>query len=566
MSLRRDPPVVARSQGLVSTMQLLPGQPKPVRLMLRALILALTFGLVMTDHARAATSMVTMFQDDGHLVANPPAALEQMRMAGATVVKVTLHWQGIAPNPKQHTKPRGFNGANPADYPAGNWAVYDEIVRDAAADHMAVDFQLGDGAPIWATGAGAPKSKQFPNWEPVDSSFWAFVKAAGIRYSGTFRPKGSSTPLPRVSFWSIWNEPNLGFELAPQGVPGNLTVPNSGQMYRGLVNAAWTALHQTGHGKDTILIGELGPRGAARWGVFAAMKPLIFMQALYCVNSDYQELRGYAAKEEGCPTTAAASRQFRAQNPGLFDATGLGVHLWARWYQPNVDPQHDPDYSGLPDLPHFEQDVDRLFRVYGSHTRISIYNTEFGYITNPPNPTAPFVSPATASYYLNWAEYISWKDPRIRSFSQYGIQDPPPPKKGPYNLWSSGLFTYSGTPKADYSAWRLPLYLPVTTTTPGRKLEVWGCVRPSASAIVDTGMPQTAMIQFAPDNSLDYSTVDTVTISSAKSCYFDVHLNFPGSGSVRLVWQYPALDPLLGNFAASQSRLVYSRTVDITVK
>ena len=85
----------------------------------------------------------------------------------------------------------------------------------------------------------------------------------------------------------------------------------------------------------------------------------------------------------------------------------------------------------------------------------------------------------------------------------------------------------------------------MTTTTPGRKLEVWGCVRPSASAIVDTGMPQKAMIQFAPDNSLDYSTVDTVTINSGRGAATSTCIsNFPGSGSVRLVWQYPALDAL----------------------
>ena len=196
--------------------------------------------------------------------------------------------------------------------------------------------------------AGRPPRQALSQLGAQGQRVRAFVRAAGTRYSGRFRPKGSSSPLPRVSIWSVWNEPNLGFELAPQGVPGNLRVPNSGQLYRGLVSAAWTGLHQTGHGKDTILIGELGPRGAARWGVFAAMKPLMFMQALYCVDSELPELRGYAAKEEGCPTTAGRLAEVPGAEPGAVRSAGIGVHLWARWYPPNSTPSTIPITPGCP--------------------------------------------------------------------------------------------------------------------------------------------------------------------------------------------------------------------------
>ena len=81
----------------------------------------------------------------------------------------------------------------------------------------AVYFDLGIQAPIWATGPGAPRDGQHHfNWEPSSSAFASFVRAVGRRYSGSYRPNGASAPLPRVSFWSVWNEPNLGFELAPQ--------------------------------------------------------------------------------------------------------------------------------------------------------------------------------------------------------------------------------------------------------------------------------------------------------------------------------------------------------------
>lgn len=528
--------------------------------------LAVPLWLGAAPPAPAATSMQSIFQDDPHLMADPAGVLQQMRMAGATVVKVAMRWDQVAPNPRQRKAPRGFNATNPRSYPGRSWNVYDEIVRDAAADGMTVNFDLGNGAPIWATGRGAPTNKPYWNWEPSPGAFGQFVTAVATRYDGHFIPMGQKTPLPRVSNWSVWSEPNLGYSLAPQGVPGNLKVQNSGRMYRNLLSAAWSALHRTGHGSDTILIGDLGPRGSTTFGVFAAMKPLIFIEDLYCVGSNDRPLSGYAAAERGCPTTAAASRRFRAQNPALFQATGMADHMWARWYTPNVDPQHDPNYTGLPDLPHFMGVLDAIQRTYGSSKRFNVYNTEFGYITNPPNKTEPYPSPTIASYYLNWAEYISWKNPRIKSFAQFLLQDPTPPKQGPYNLWSAGLFTYADHPKATYSAWRLPLYLPATSTSQGHSLEVWGCVRPAAYAIADTQQPQTAQIQFEPASSSSYTTLSTVTVTSASNCYFDMRLKFPSNGTVRLAWQYPLADPLLGDFGTPGDASVYSRTVQVTVK
>jgi hypothetical protein len=194
------------------------------------------------------------------------------------------------------------------------------------------------------------------------------------------------------------------------------------------------------------------------------------------------------------------------------------------------------------------------------------------------------VSPTTAAYYLNWGEYLSWRDRRIRSFSQYLVSDPTPTTNAPYTLWSSGLFTYTGQPKQPvYNAWRLPLYLPVSTTKRGRKLEVWGCARPSSSAIADTHQPQPVQIEFARRGSSSYTTLATVVIRSKSSCYFRVFLTFPSSGTVRLKWQYPFGDPLLGNFPtppgsgspytlpvsssdSASSGAVYSRTVKVTVK
>ncbi len=509
------------------------------------------------------------------MLADPGGTLQRLRMLGVERVRVAVRWDLIAPSHGAHRRPRGFNAANPASYPAANWAIWDELVRDARRDGIAVNFNVVGGAPLWATGPGAPRNKPYPDWEPSPREFGSFIRALGIRYSGSYDPAlkrtvpGDANDLPAVTFWSIWNEPDYGPSLSPQGVPGHLTIENSPRMYRNLLDAAWSALQATGHGRDTILFGELAPRGESYWGVFSGMKPLVFLRALYCVDSRYRQLRGSAAAARGCPTTAAGSRRFRAANPALFQASGFADHPYMRWYPPNREAQADPDYSSLGEIGRLEQALDRLQHAYGSSTRFPIYDTEFGYITSPPKRRNryPWLPVATAAHYLNWAEYIHWRDPRIQSFMQFLLYDPLPAL--PSNDWggfASGLLSYRGVPKATYYAWRLPLYLPVTSARRGHSLEVWGCVRPAHFAILDTGLPQEAYIQFQQGSRGPFTTVRTVTIRDAGNCYFDVRVRFPASGTVRLTWSYPSLDPGLGYFDPLSSHSVYSRHVQITVR
>jgi hypothetical protein len=247
-----------------------------------------------------------------------------------------------------------------------------------------------------------------------------------------------------------------------------------------------------------------------------------------------------------------------------------------RWYAPNHELNPDPanhssttDYSSLGVIGNLTRGLDRLNQVYGSSTHFPIYNTEFGYITSPPkkspDPTASvrvtYLSPDKAAYYMNWAEYLSWRNPRLGSIEQYLLYDPlRPTRSNDYGGFASGVLTWNGVQKATYDAWRLALYLPVTTERSGHALEVWGCVRPALYGAMDAGSPQTAQIQFAPRSTGQYTTVDTVPVSG-DSCYFDRHITFQSSGTVRLVYTYPTGTP--GTAAGAQ---VPSRTVDVTVR
>jgi hypothetical protein len=344
--------------------------------------------------------------------------------------------------------------------------------------------------------------------------------------------------------WSIWNEPNDGPDLAPQAIDDN-TVYSGATMYRALLSHAWNALAKTGHTTrtDTILIGETAPRGvvgANLPGNFGGTVPVTFLQFLYCVNADNQELVGKAATAQGCPGNAG---KFRAENPALFDASGYADHPYAQGVQPGTPTyacsplqycwnyktrQSSPGYLDFAEIP-------RLSTLLAHLTGRSwpIWSTEFGYWTTPPDNTSnkierhEAVSPATAALYMNWAEYLSYENPQIASYSQFLLVDPIG------DAFSTGLELANGTKLATYAAYQTPMFMPVTTSSRPASLTVWGAVRPASSVQSATGAEPQALIQFRTHGA--WKTVQTATIDNPRG-YFDVKVRFTASGSVRVAW------------------------------
>jgi hypothetical protein len=494
----------------------------------------------------------SIFEPKEPLFTNPAGTLDLMRRLGVDRVKVFVAWNSLAPNASSRVRPR-FDATSPAGYPASGWAIYDTIDRDAAARGIPLYFAVGGLAPLWATAPNPAPGGPYEGaqWKPSPAQFGPFVRAVATRYSGHYTPPGASSPLPRVSFWSIWNEPNLGSaDLAPQAIDHS-TVETSPAMYRGLVDAAWSALQATGHGGDTILIGELAPygqNGGNYPGNYGEMVPLRFVRALYCVGSTDQPLQGAAAAARRCPTTAAGSKRFAADHPGLFQATGYAIHPYPSLaIAPNVVLPNGPDFVNLASLPRLQTLLDKVTRLYGSNKRFPFYITEYGYFTNPPLPVgAPL---ATAAADINQAEYMSWLNPQIRSYDQYLLMDPPASSGSKF---VTGLEFANGGRKPSYAAYRMPIFLPVTRAQRGQALDVWGCVRPAHHVEAATGQLQQALIELQPTAGAPFRTVASVSIKNVHG-YFDVRVRFPSSGTVRLAWSYP------------HGPTIYSRSVPISV-
>jgi hypothetical protein len=536
----------ARSLAILAR---LPRPPHPRR-RLGALVALACLALTGCGSAGSASRHVlpgpeSLFQAPALLDSDPARAMTELKALGVERVREFVPWSSVAPA----TRSAGFDAGNPSAYPAANWDRYDAVVRNASARGIGVDLTVTGPAPVWAAGPGEPAGGPAGVWHPSASDFGAFMHAVAERYSGTYTPAGSAAALPRVSFWAIWNEPNYGIDLAPQAIDHS-SVEVSPMLYRGLLDSAWSALQQTGHGRDTIVIGELAPRGITTGdnpGNFSGMVPLRFLRALYCVGGNLRPLTGSAAAIRGCPTSQAGSGAFRRQHPALFEATGFSDHPYPQGLAPNVGTPIEPDYADLPAIPKLEQLLDTLQHTYGSSTRFDIYDTEFGFQTNPPEKLLRAISPTRAAYYMNWAEYIHYRDPRIRTFDQYLLSDPAS------GSFATGLEFANGTPKATYFAFRMPLYLPLTAVQSGQPVEVWGCVRPAPDAQRQTGRPQVVALQFQPGGRGPFRTVRTVKLTNPHG-YFDVTQSFSQGGRLRTSWTEPG------------GQTIRSRTVAVTIR
>lgn len=512
--------------------------------------------LLIPANAVASINQESILQDDDALIYSPPdkvqKTLDTLAAIGVDRVRATVVWGAIAPHPTSRHRPR-FDATNPNAYPPGVWTHYDELVRLAQAHGIGVDFNVSAPAPYWAATKRAPVDYAKRDYYPSTSQFAQFVTAVGRRYSGHFMAPGSAeaTPVPRVDYWSIWNEPDEGGWLTPQWqrLRNGTYVPEAAIMYRGLVDAAWRALSHTGHAGDTILIGETAAKGAPGHGVGISMRPMPFLRALYCVDTRYRPLRGNAAAELSCPRTPTAAA-FTAAHPGLFRATGYAHHPYSFHFAPQVHTA-DTDTATLADLSRLERALDRIFASYRLHIRggLPLYLTEYGYQSRPPDPFVEFTAQQQAAF-INQAEYMAYRDPRVRAFSQFLLVDDRPKsgeKVGSVAYWSTfqtGLIDFNGRPKPAYAAYRIPLWLPVARH--GSRVAVWGQVR-----LAPRNTIQTATLEYAPAGQ-PFAALRVLQTANAEG-FILAHVRIPQAGSVRLTWENP-----------TNHRLYRSRTVRVS--
>ena len=456
-----------------------------------------------------------MFQDDDLLVYGTPGkvadTLDELRRLGVDRVRLSVFWSVVAPAAKENAKPGGFDGANPSAYPADAFDRYDTVTRLARERGIGVNFDITTPAPDWAT--DEPERADLDDTQnPNAAEYGAFVRALGTRYDGEHGP-------PRVDHWSFGNEPNQPGWLTPQWVQRDgRWVEAAPRIYRGLVDAGWRALQETGHGNDTILIGELAPKGLREnRGETRAIDALRFIRRLYCLDDNLQLLRGDAAAAQGCPDDGS----FAFQHPGLFQATGWAQHPYELIFAPSTKPTW-PDWSTVANLADLQNLLRRIRARYAQpELNVPIYLTEFGYQTRPPDRTG--VTPEQQAAYLNEAEFLAYRRSDVIGLSQFLMLDDEPPVD---RTFQTGLRFLDGSLKPAYAAYRIPLFVPVRTVRRGKRIRVWGAARPG-------GGGSQVDVEFRRKGSGDWRRVTTLTSRSSRG-YVDAFLRAPGTGSLRL--------------------------------
>jgi hypothetical protein len=424
--------------------------------------------LAMAGSPTGARHMEMTVQDDAVLLHSAPAtvreAARRIRWLGADRVRITAGWSALAPEPAARRRPgTPFDPGHSRTYPREPWLRLDRAVKEARAADLDVMLDLAFWAPRWAVRRSVtPAARQ--NWAPDASAFGRFAAAVARRYSGLHPdPERPGHLLPAVRTYTTWNEPNNPTFLRPQWIRRNgAWQAASPHVYRAMHNAAFDAVKSVSL-FNSVLVGGTAATGSRRPGR-GGVAPLRFLRELACVDDRLQPL---AVPE------CARFRPLRAD--------GYAHHPYSRFTTPAAS-DSDGDAAPLADTARLQGLLGALAEKGRLARRLPLYQTEYGYETNPPDPTAPFGLEQQARF-LSWSTYLAWRDPGTRMFAQFLLRDVDPRDakrragKGYWRDLQTGLFFIDGTPKPAVTAFRMPFWAQVESVGGAQVVRLFGGVR-----------------------------------------------------------------------------------------
>jgi hypothetical protein len=372
--------------------------------------------------ARASSHLLVGINDEADtLYGNPATAFATLRSLHTQVLRVNLYWGGT---PWAVAPTRPTDATDPGD-PAYRWSLYDRLVKYATDSKIKIVFSFLF-TPGWANG------NQARTVAPTDAKDLAdFAYAAAERYSGLWIPPQwqwnaplgiGNSPLPKVTMWTAWSEPNNPLWLTPQykRVGGTWRVESAFQ-YAKICNAVYDGVHSPYLGPlpgEQVACGVTGPKGNdAPKSDRPSVDPLTFLAAAQKFGMkqfDVYAHHPYVDKGSEAPSYKPAGTHARRIQLG-------NINLL----------------------------IDKVTQLYGPKR---FWITEYGYQTNPPDTTIFGISWAQQALYMQQAYAMARKNPRIDMMLWFLVKDEP-------NLggWQSGLETVTGKKKP---SWNVFLSLP----------------------------------------------------------------------------------------------------------
>jgi hypothetical protein len=449
--------------------------------------------------ADASTRQETILQDD-RLFGTPDqqiAALDAADALGVDTIHSVITFHSLAPDVDAARKPRGFNAADPGDYPAEAWDRFDTLVREANRRRIQLLFSPSTPVPRWAS--DCRKARESTVCHPDKGEYQRFFTAVVKRYSGRYRDENQGGGrLPKVKRFSVSNEPNLKSWLSSSS-----SRISTAKIYRDMIYAAEKGIVKGGQRRAQLLIGEIAP-----------LKSLPFYEQLLCMDSRGRLLRGRTATKHGCKSGRRMKR---------LKATGIAHHPYARGGGSPFRKTKRIDIT-LRDINRLTSAFDRGARNGAVKRNLPVYITEFGVSSKPPS-TKFGLSLTNQAREINRAEHFAWRNKQVRSYAQFQLSDDTGigREEGTAVVFQTGLRFGDNSPKPSLDAFRMPIY-PIRS---GNRVKVWGGVRPGARKRVE--------IQTGSGD--DYTTVKTVTVN--KYGYINTAIPRPRSGNIRLLWTAP---------------------------
>ncbi len=355
-----------------------------------------------------------------------PLAFQQVRTTGAQLARVLISWREVAPR----KEPTSWQPEDPAD-PNYNWAPIDLAVTrtvEAGLTPVAMIYE----APWWAQGCEAPDELagtvlKGALCNPSPTALAAFAKAAARRYGGGFEG------LPRVRYWQGLNEPNLSLYFNPQFRHGK---PVSPALYRRLINAFYFAVKSVDR-SDLVLAAGLGPIAVPQ----LTIGPMRFARLLLCMTG--------RRNPHPTPGNCEGGVHF-----DIFD-----IHPYTTGGPTHEGHADDIELGDLGKLQELISAADRAGRIKGRFRQTPIWNTEFSWDSNPPDPGG--LPMRTLTRWTAEALYRCW-GAGITRFFWLSLRDNAPNPKLPFSeTYEAGLYFRGATvaedqPKEAMYAFRFP--------------------------------------------------------------------------------------------------------------
>ena len=363
-------------------------------------IAALAVVVVVPTVATAKSNLQVGFLDNTYATGHPSLFWADAVALDVGVMRWDVQWKEMTPT--RPVKPR-----DPAD-PAYHWAATDQFVQQAAAHGLQdrVMFTLWK-TPDWATKAKTAKATQMPSL----TDWRNFVAACATRYSGTYVPAGASAPLPRVTAWETWNEPNAAFAFQPQKKNGKFVSPAN---YVKLLNALKSEVNKAVAFKPTFVAGAMYKQGNP-----GNPSPIQFMEGMKAAGAKFDVLSMHPYNN--------------TPRLGLKDGTDLS--------------KTNPRFIGVGNFQTFITRANQIFKK-----KYPIWVTEFGWATPAAGKSQYTVSFAQQAQFA-YESILRFKQlPQVEKMMWFLIVDNPRPAINAA-WYTTGLRKADLSAKPSYNSW-----------------------------------------------------------------------------------------------------------------